>query len=148
MIGRGDNSPCFTICPFCKRDLTSITVGDIIHTDTGLELTEVCKRRLDVNISADYLGTNPHGNNINDFDVHDSWNQKNQLDYFKELKKLREMHPLKTIKAPSDCLHNQCTICHGTGLKEDGSTCLHGISCPCPKCNPILTSKDKKEANK
>lgn len=34
------------------------------------------------------------------------------------------------------CMHDQCTECHGTGIKANGSTCIHGISCPCPKCTP------------
>ena len=34
------------------------------------------------------------------------------------------------------CLHDQCPSCHGTGVKLDGSACIHEISCPCPKCSP------------
>lgn len=34
------------------------------------------------------------------------------------------------------CLHDSCTECFGTGIKRDGSMCIHGISCPCPKCTP------------
>lgn len=34
------------------------------------------------------------------------------------------------------CLHNQCNQCHGTGIKLDGSKCIHYLSCPCPKCSP------------
>lgn len=34
------------------------------------------------------------------------------------------------------CLHDGCSQCHGTGVKLDGSTCVHMISCPCPKCTP------------
>lgn len=34
------------------------------------------------------------------------------------------------------CLHDQCPECVGTGLKRDGSACIHGISCPCPRCSP------------
>jgi len=32
------------------------------------------------------------------------------------------------------CMHDQCTSCYGTGIKHDGSMCVHCISCPCPKC--------------
>lgn len=35
-----------------------------------------------------------------------------------------------------DCLHDNCSSCHGTGRKADGSMCIHMISCPCPKCSP------------
>ena len=34
----------------------------------------------------------------------------------------------------SGCLHDGCPDCHGTGRKEDGSICIHYLSCPCPKC--------------
>ena len=31
------------------------------------------------------------------------------------------------------CLHDQCPLCFGSGKKKDGTYCIHGISCPCPK---------------
>jgi len=34
------------------------------------------------------------------------------------------------------CMHDACPECIGTGVKRDGSPCVHGISCPCPKCTP------------
>ena len=34
------------------------------------------------------------------------------------------------------CLHNGCTECVGTGVKKDGSACVHMISCNCPRCSP------------
>ena len=34
------------------------------------------------------------------------------------------------------CLHDGCPQCLGTGVKHDGSMCIHMISCPCPKCTP------------
>lgn len=59
-------------------------------------------------------------------------------EYEKDLKEKRAEH-LKNInkrKNPywSPCLHNDCTLCYGTGKKADGSMCIHFISCPCPKC--------------
>lgn len=35
----------------------------------------------------------------------------------------------------TDCLHMTCPSCKGTGRKEDGSWCVHHISCPCPRCS-------------
>lgn len=35
---------------------------------------------------------------------------------------------------PSPCLHDQCPDCQGTGVKRNGSFCVHAISCPCPRC--------------
>jgi len=43
--------------------------------------------------------------------------------------------PLNQAKA---CLHDACTSCNGSGKKADGSTCVHYISCPCPKCTPTF----------
>lgn len=34
------------------------------------------------------------------------------------------------------CLHDNCQSCLGTGVKSDGSACIHNLSCPCPKCTP------------
>lgn len=44
--------------------------------------------------------------------------------------------PIKTTWKP--CLHDGCTECIGTGIKRDGSTCIHYISCQCPKCSPFI----------
>jgi acetone carboxylase gamma subunit len=34
------------------------------------------------------------------------------------------------------CMHDQCPECLGTGVKHDGTPCVHSISCPCPRCSP------------
>lgn len=36
------------------------------------------------------------------------------------------------------CLHDSCPECVGTGIKRDGTACVHSLSCPCPKCNPTM----------
>lgn len=36
----------------------------------------------------------------------------------------------------SDCMHDNCPTCSGTGVRNDGlGSCIHGISCPCKKCS-------------
>ena len=60
--------------------------------------------------------------------------------YEQELKERQERH-LSNIQGLNDtnwrpCMHDQCQECHGTGIKANGSSCIHGISCPCPKCTP------------
>lgn len=60
--------------------------------------------------------------------------------YEKELKERQQRH-LSNIRNQNDanwrpCMHDQCTDCHGTGTKANGSSCVHCISCPCPKCTP------------
>lgn len=35
------------------------------------------------------------------------------------------------------CLHDGCPQCVGTGIKKDGSACIHCLSCSCPKCSPV-----------
>lgn len=33
------------------------------------------------------------------------------------------------------CLHGSCSKCCGTGYdRTTGQMCIHGLSCPCPKC--------------
>lgn len=44
------------------------------------------------------------------------------------------------------CMHDSCGQCVGTGVKQDGTPCVHHISCPCPKCSPsmvVLTEVDE-----
>lgn len=36
------------------------------------------------------------------------------------------------------CIHQQCTLCNGTGRKKDGTICVHHISCNCKKCSISL----------
>lgn len=55
--------------------------------------------------------------------------RKKQLDHMKEVKQFRNDNW-------RPCLHDSCTQCHGTGIKKDGTSCVHMISCPCPKCSP------------
>lgn len=38
------------------------------------------------------------------------------------------------------CLHDGCPECIGTGIRRNGSMCVHSISCPCPKCTPMCMS--------
>lgn len=45
-----------------------------------------------------------------------------------------ELYP--EVKTPSNCLHDNCSECHGSGRKSTGEACIHFISCPCPKCTP------------
>lgn len=63
-------------------------------------------------------------------------------EYYEDLKRKQEEH-LKRVRGLDDtgdnwqpCMHEQCTQCHGTGVKLDGTACVHYISCPCPRCRP------------
>lgn len=63
----------------------------------------------------------------------------NQEDYESELKKRQEEH-LQNVQGNNlfwqPCLHDHCSQCLGTGVKLDGSPCIHHIACSCPKCAP------------
>jgi len=64
--------------------------------------------------------------------------QENREDYERELKRRQEEH-LQSILDNTPfrpCLHDSCPDCVGTGIKKDGRICVHGLSCPCPKCTP------------
>ena len=64
--------------------------------------------------------------------------QINREDYERDLKRRQEEHLARVNrnKPWRPCKHDQCTSCFGTGIKIDGSPCIHGIVCPCPKCSP------------
>lgn len=34
------------------------------------------------------------------------------------------------------CLHRNCPSCSGSGMKSDGTACIHMLSCNCPLCSP------------
>lgn len=57
--------------------------------------------------------------------------------YERELAERQRKH-LESIQRSQwrPCMHDSCSQCHGTGIRADGSACIHGISCPCPKCSP------------
>lgn len=57
--------------------------------------------------------------------------------YERELKERQQKHLERIRNDPNwqPCMHDACTSCHGTGVKFDGSACIHGISCSCPKCS-------------
>ena len=65
---------------------------------------------------------------------------KDKEQYEKDLKRKQEEH-LRQVAGKDDynswqpCLHDSCTQCKGTGIKLDGSICIHNLSCPCPKCS-------------
>lgn len=62
--------------------------------------------------------------------------------YEEDLKRRQEEH-LRRVADHQDldwqpCMHEQCPSCHGTGIKVNGSSCLHMIACPCSKCSPRM----------
>lgn len=62
-----------------------------------------------------------------------------QKEWEKELKRRQEEHLAKVNgddKPAHPCQHDLCSLCVGTGIKEDGSMCIHHLYCSCPKCNP------------
>lgn len=38
-------------------------------------------------------------------------------------------------KKKSNCLHENCPRCNGTGISNLGGVCIHNIACNCPKCS-------------
>ena len=65
-----------------------------------------------------------------------------QEQYQKDLEKRQKEHLERVLKNQNDnfnwrpCLHDQCAECVGTGIKLNGSACIHFLSCACPKCSP------------
>lgn len=60
-------------------------------------------------------------------------------EYQKDLQRRQEEHLRNTRQNREEhwqpCLHDSCPSCLGTGVKQNGSSCIHGISCPCPRCS-------------
>lgn len=52
------------------------------------------------------------------------------------LKRVRQAAGFGESNDQVQCLHMGCTSCWGTGVKADGSPCVHCLSCPCPRCTP------------
>jgi len=51
-----------------------------------------------------------------------------------------EAVPIPNYVPPQEpyCMHDNCPECNGTGQKTDGrGSCVHMISCLCPKCSPM-----------
>ena len=58
-------------------------------------------------------------------------------EYYRDLDRRQKEH-LDSVMGEQHCqpcLHDGCPECVGTGVKRDGSSCIHMISCPCPKCS-------------
>lgn len=36
------------------------------------------------------------------------------------------------------CSHDACMECLGTGVRCDGSVCVHSLTCHCPMCTPYI----------
>ena len=71
---------------------------------------------------------------------------QNEEEYYKQLRRIQEEHLKKVAQLNNQfkppfrpCMHDQCQECHGTGIKYNGQTCIHMISCPCPKCTPYCS---------
>lgn len=61
------------------------------------------------------------------------------VDYERDLRERQRQH-LESVRGNhmmgQQCMHDMCPECIGTGVKHDGSPCVHMLSCPCPKCSP------------
>lgn len=68
----------------------------------------------------------------------------NREQFEEDLRRRQKEHLDRVTKIKIDnwtpCLHDTCTECIGTGIRHDGSMCIHMISCPCSKCNPYYIS--------
>lgn len=53
-----------------------------------------------------------------------------------QLKKLLEDLESRKKGEKVKCLHKLCPECKGTGIKRNGDSCVHYISCACPRCSP------------
>lgn len=62
-------------------------------------------------------------------------------DVWDQMKKINELNRVYEPQKFSDCMHDNCPACGGTGIRKDGlGQCIHNMSCPCKKCTPSYNS--------
>lgn len=66
------------------------------------------------------------------YDDRDSYENDLRRRQREHLEKVRKNRPWKP------CRHDGCSECCGTGIKHDGTTCIHMIHCDCPRCSPYF----------
>jgi hypothetical protein len=66
-----------------------------------------------------------------------STSSENRRAYLENLRRRQEEH-LRNVEDDNFqvCLHDSCPSCLGTGVRHDGSPCIHNIACSCSKCSP------------
>ena len=68
------------------------------------------------------------------------WSTDPDRDQYEEDLRRRQREHLDNVhrrgRPFQPCMHDECSQCCGTGIKHDGSACVHMISCSCPKCTP------------
>ena len=72
--------------------------------------------------------------------IYEEYSGSDQDRYERDLRRRQEEHMKSVnrgVRPWRPCLHDGCSECHGTGIKKDGSGCIHSLSCPCPRCNPF-----------
>lgn len=55
--------------------------------------------------------------------------RERQQEHLKNVRRGREWRP---------CAHDACDQCHGTGIKSNGTSCIHMLHCTCPRCSPQM----------
>lgn len=71
------------------------------------------------------------------------WYKTKMSDRVRDMLKTKEgIDKIREIGLSKDrgnipCMHMSCSNCQGTGTnKLTGGMCVHGLSCPCPRCSP------------
>lgn len=68
-------------------------------------------------------------------------NDMDREDYYRDLQRRQADHLRKARcgKPWKPCAHDQCSSCHGTGIRIGGGRCVHMLCCDCPKCSRTST---------
>ena len=51
------------------------------------------------------------------------------------LERIKGIRTGKSDQKLTECAHNSCRHCLGTGVRSDRSVCIHNIACHCPMCS-------------
>ena len=62
--------------------------------------------------------------------------RRKQRDHLRRVERNRQKRMIN-YRDGSDCAHLRCSLCVGTGVQENGTICVHFISCSCVRCSPV-----------
>jgi hypothetical protein len=129
-----------------EMSIQSLTTGNKILDNSMFGLTSEssvlqllgCMSPLASGLRLSRLGLKPKSlhehivnNDMSDYSTNPIFNQEN----VQTVNRINDTFNKASTAKPSDCLHDNCSKCRGTGLElATGKMCVHNISCSCKKC--------------
>lgn len=79
-----------------------------------------------------WIGDSLHVLTIEEYVVHDGPLKEQTFEWTFDPMELSTI--IERPSKQSDCMHDNCPTCKGTGKTPYGGMCVHGLVCPCKKC--------------